>query len=149
MDGGCWGWESARVTARALLDAQGDERLIPIINHRKWNDPEVKDLPATPEYIKAKGGAKALGLYKAWVGQYEFQRPFVAPPGVPEDRLAILRKAFDATFEDPEFLAEAKKTKLHLEHVSSKEIYEHVKDIMDVDAGTKEGLSFLLPKRKK
>lgn len=149
VDGGCWGWESARVTARAMLDAQGDDRLIPIINHRKWEDPEVKDLPVTPEYIKAKAGQKGLGLYKAWVGQYEFQRPFVAPPGVPEERLNILRKAFDETFKDSEFLAEAKKTKLHLERVPSGEIYEHVRDIMSIDAATKEGLSFLLPKRKK
>ncbi|MBJ7343267.1 MAG: hypothetical protein JHC46_06755 [Solirubrobacteraceae bacterium] len=33
----------------------------------------------------------------------------LAPPGVPEDALAILRKAFDATMADPAFLADAKK----------------------------------------
>src|SRR5688572_16311597 len=33
LDGGCWGWESARVTARAMLDASGDQQLIPILNH--------------------------------------------------------------------------------------------------------------------
>ena len=32
----------------------------------------------------------------------------MAPPGVPADRAAALRKAFDATIKDPEFLAEAK-----------------------------------------
>jgi hypothetical protein len=30
LEGGCWGWESARVTARSMLDAKGDERLIPV-----------------------------------------------------------------------------------------------------------------------
>lgn len=39
----------------------------------------------------------------------------VAPPGVPADRVALLRNAFDATMKDPEFLADA--GKLHLEIV--------------------------------
>ena len=42
LDGGCWGWESARVTARAMLDATGDQKLIPILNHKKWEDPELQ-----------------------------------------------------------------------------------------------------------
>jgi tripartite-type tricarboxylate transporter receptor subunit TctC len=149
VDGGCWGWESAKVVARSMLDAEGKDKLIPIINHKKWDDPEVKDLPTTPEYIKAKAGDDGLGIYKAWVGQYEFQRPFVAPPGVPEDRVKILRDAFDATFKDPQFLAESKKAKLYLDHVPAKEIYEHVESILGISEKQKEDLSFLLPQKKK
>ena len=37
---------------------------------------------------------------------------FFTTPGVPPERLAALRRAFDATMKDPEFLAEAAKTKL-------------------------------------
>jgi tripartite-type tricarboxylate transporter receptor subunit TctC len=145
IDGGCWGWESARVTARSMLDAKGPDRLIPIINHRRWEDPEVKSVPVTPEFIEARAGEKGLQLYKAWVGQYEFQRPYVAPPGVPEERVAILRRAFDATMNDPAFLEEAKKSKLYLVHVSAKEIDGHVADILDIDSQTKDNLQFLLP----
>ncbi len=148
LEGGCWGWESARVTARSMLDAKGDERLIPVIIHRKWEDPLVKDLPLIPEVIKAKADADGLAVYKAWGGQYEFQRPFVAPPGVPKDRLEILRKAFAATFKDPEFLAEAKKSKLFLDYVSADEINRHVKDILDITAKAKESLQFLVRKQK-
>ncbi len=43
------------------------------------------------------------------VAQQEFQRPFIAPPETPADRLAILRAAFMATLTDPEVLAEADK----------------------------------------
>ena len=42
-------------------------------------------------------------------------RPFVAPPNMPPDRLAMLRKAFKDTMKDPEFLADAKKQKLDVE----------------------------------
>ena len=51
VDGGCWGWESARTTARPMLDAKGDEKLIPFLIHRREPDPEVKDLPLIPEVI--------------------------------------------------------------------------------------------------
>jgi hypothetical protein len=36
-------------------------------------------------------------------------RPYLMPPGVPEDRVAAMRKAFMETFKDPDFLAEADK----------------------------------------
>ena len=148
LEGGCWGWESARVVAKPMLDAQGEERLIPVIIHRKWKDPLVNELPLIPEVIKAKAGTDGLSMYKAWVGQYEFQRPFVAPPGVPEERLETLRKGFTATFKDPEFLAEAEKSKLYLDYVSAKEIDGHVKDILDITPRAKESLQFLVRKQK-
>ncbi len=148
LDGGCWGWESARVTARAMLDAKGDQKLIPIIVHRKWEDPELKNVPITRDYIRSKAGDDGVELYNAWVNQYEFQRPWVMPPGVSKERVEILRKAFTDTFKDPEFLAEAKKTKLELDYVSADEINGLVKEILHTSAKTKEGLQFLVRKEK-
>src|SRR5919198_126787 len=148
LDGGCWGWESARVTARAMLDAQGDQKLIPILVHRKWEDPELKDVPLTRDYIKAKAGKEGVELYNAWVNQYEFQRPWVAPPGVPSERVEILRNAFKETLKDPEFLAEAKKTKLDVEYVAADEINGLVNQILSISPKTKQGLQFLVRKEK-
>ena len=144
LDGGCWGWESERVTARAMLDAKGDQRLIPIIVHKKWEDKELASVPLTRDYIKAKSGQDGVALYNAWVNQYEFQRPWVAPPRLPSDRLATLRNAFKATMEDPEFLAEAKKSKLVMEYVGADEINGLVKEILDISPKAKEGLQFLV-----
>jgi tripartite-type tricarboxylate transporter receptor subunit TctC len=148
LDGGCWGWESARVTARAMLDAQGDQKLIPILVHRKWEDPELKDVPLTRDYIKSKAGKDGVELYNAWINQYEFQRPWVAPPGVPKDRVEILRKAFKETMQDPEFVAEAKKGKLEMEYVSADEINGLVKEILSISPKTKQALQFLVRKEK-
>jgi tripartite-type tricarboxylate transporter receptor subunit TctC len=44
----------------------------------------------------------------------EFGRPYVFPPGVPEDRVELMRKAIAATAQDPELLAEAEKMKLDM-----------------------------------
>jgi tripartite-type tricarboxylate transporter receptor subunit TctC len=146
LDGGCWGWESARVTARAMLDASGDQKLIPILNHKKWEDPEVAKVPIIRDYIKAKAGNDGVRLYNTWVNQYEFQRPWVMPPSVPKDRVEIMRKAFKATLEDPEFLVEAKKTKLELEYVGADEINGLVKEILEISPKAKQGLQFLVRK---
>lgn len=149
LDGGCWGWESARVTARAMLDATGDQKLIPIIIHSKWEDPELKGVPLTRDYIKAKAGKDGVDLYNAWVNQYEFQRPWVAPPGLAKDRVETLRKAFKATLDDPAFMAEAKKSKLVINNVSADEINGLVKEILDISPKAKKGLQFLVRKQKK
>jgi tripartite-type tricarboxylate transporter receptor subunit TctC len=141
VEGACFGWESMRVTARSMLDASGDDKFIPFVIHNRWPDPEVKDLPLTPEVIKAKGGKKGLDIYNAWVGHYDFERPVVAPPGVPKERVEILRKAYKATFKDPQFLAEAKKSKLAVHHVSAEEIYQGVEKILGTTPEAKEALS--------
>jgi tripartite-type tricarboxylate transporter receptor subunit TctC len=149
VEGACFGWESMRVTGRAMLDAKGDEKFIPFVIHNRWPDREVKNLPLTPEVIKAKKGKDALATYSAWAGSYEFQRPIVAPPGVPKDRLEILRKAYQAIFKDPQFLAEAKKSKLAIRYVSSKEINQQVDKMLSISPKTIENLQFLVGKKKK
>ena len=149
VEGACFGWESMRVTGRAMLDAKGGDKFIPYIIHNRWPDKEVKNLPLTPEIIMAKKGKKALATYNAWAAAYEFQRPVVAPPGVPKDRLEILRKAYRDTLKDPQFLSEAKKSKLAIIYVSPKEIYQQVDRMLSLSPKTKENLGFLVGRKKK
>ena len=51
-------------------------------------------------------------------------RPFAAPPGMPEDRLQTLRRAFDETMKDPEFLAEASKASMDIKPLSGEALQE-------------------------
>ena len=146
VDGGCWGWESARTTARPMLEAKGDDKLIPFLIHRREPDPEVKDLPLIPEVIK---GEDNLSAYRTWVGTYEFQRPFSVPPGTPKERLQLLRKGFADTMKDPEFIAEAEKSKLDVTYVSGEEIDKHVDKVLSITPKAKEMLDFLMTKPKK
>jgi tripartite-type tricarboxylate transporter receptor subunit TctC len=145
VDGGCWTWESARTTARPMLDGKGDEKLIPFLIHRREPDPEVKDLPLIPEVIK---GEDNLSAYRTWVGTYEFQRPFSVPPGTPKERLQLLRKGFAATMKDPAFIAEAEKSKLETTYVSGEEIDKYVNQVLSITPKAKEVLNFLVVKPK-
>jgi tripartite-type tricarboxylate transporter receptor subunit TctC len=146
IDGGCWGWESARTTARNLLDATGEEKLVPFLIHRREPDPEVKDLPLIPEVIK---GEDNLSAYRTWAGTYEFQRPFTVPPGTPKERLQLLRKGFADTMKDPEFVAEAKKAKLEITYVSGEEVDQYVNQVLSITPKARELLDFLATKPKK
>jgi tripartite-type tricarboxylate transporter receptor subunit TctC len=146
VDGGCWTWESARTTARPMLDAKGDEKLIPFLIHSRESDPEVKDLPLIPEIIK---GEDNLSAYRTWSGTYEFQRPFSVPPGTPKERLQLLRKAFAATMKDPEFVAEAEKSKFEATYVSGEEVDKYVDKVLSVTPKAKELLDFLMVTSKK
>ncbi len=63
------------------------------------------------------------------LAQQEFHRPFVAPPGTPAPRLAELRKAFDATMNDAEFLADAKRQNLDIAPKSAEVVAKLVRDM--------------------
>jgi tripartite-type tricarboxylate transporter receptor subunit TctC len=141
VEGACLGWESMKVSNRAMLDAKGDDKLIPFITHKRLEDPEVKDLPLFTEVIK---GEDNLATYNTWAASYEFQRPFSLPPNAPPERLQTLRKAFAATLKDSGFLAEAKKMRLDIEPVSGEEIEGFIKQIYSMSDKVKQNLSFLV-----
>ncbi len=144
VDGACWGWESMRVVLRAVLDAKGDDKLIPFLTHGNPQDPEVKGLPRLTEVIKGK---ENRAIVNTWLQQYNFQRPLMLPPGTPKQRLNIFREAFKATLKDTEFLAEANKSKLIINYVPGEEIEKFVDQMLAISPETKKSLQFLAVER--
>jgi tripartite-type tricarboxylate transporter receptor subunit TctC len=86
-------------------------------------DPRVKDAPMVIDAARSAEDRKVLELFFA---RAAMGRPFVAPPGVPAERLAILRAAFDAALADPAFLDDARKQNLNVVPVSAREMTEVV-----------------------
>ncbi len=140
----CSQWESMRVTARAMLDASGDDKLIPFITSEKWEDPEVKNLPLFKDAIK---DPKQYAIYRGWASQMDFQRPLSVPPGTPKERIAILRKGLAGALKDPALLGEANKSKLVITAVSGEKTEKLVDEILSMPADVKESLSFLVRKK--
>ncbi|HWG03603.1 MAG TPA: hypothetical protein VG271_01190 [Beijerinckiaceae bacterium] len=72
-------------------------------------DPLMPGAPCTIEFAEAEDDRNVIRMmdYRQVMG-----RPYAAPPGVPADRLAALRRAFTTTMKDPAFLADAKKNKM-------------------------------------
>jgi tripartite-type tricarboxylate transporter receptor subunit TctC len=68
-------------------------------------EPELPGVPLITQFVK---DPQTLGIVKLIVGTLSMARPFFTSPGVPQERKAALRAAFDATMRDEEFLADAK-----------------------------------------
>jgi hypothetical protein len=70
---------------------------------------DFADVPLALAYAKTERQKQTLEFLFA---SQTFGRPYLAPPGVPPERLALLRKAFDETMRDPDFLADVAKQHL-------------------------------------
>jgi tripartite-type tricarboxylate transporter receptor subunit TctC len=68
-------------------------------------------------------------ILKLIFGRQVMGRPFTAPPGVPKERVEALRKAFDDTMADKDFLAEAEKAKFEITPVSGEKIEQLVLEV--------------------
>ena len=73
--------------------------------------PAYKDILNALEMATDPNGRAALELLFA---QLALGRPVLGPPDIPADRAAALQKSFDATMNDPQFRAEAEKTRVEL-----------------------------------
>ena len=81
--------------------------------------PDLPDVPIVTDLVK---DPEQMQMVRLILASQAMARPFVAPPGIPEDRKRALIDAFDKTMKDPEFLAEAQKMKADINPVSAAEI---------------------------
>jgi tripartite-type tricarboxylate transporter receptor subunit TctC len=94
-------------------------------------DPRLKDVVLFNELMdKYKTPEDVRRLAKVVVAADEFGRPIVFPPGVPADRVKIIRDAFNKTIHDPALLAEAEKRRLDIDPASGEELDTLAKEVM-------------------
>jgi tripartite-type tricarboxylate transporter receptor subunit TctC len=110
-------------------------------------DARLKDTPTIYEMMdKYKTSEAARSLAKIILASGDFGRPIVTPPGVPADRLKILRDAFNKSVKDPALLAEAEKRRLEMDPTSSEELESLVKEVMTASPEVVEKMQKLLGK---
>jgi tripartite-type tricarboxylate transporter receptor subunit TctC len=88
-------------------------------------NPVFPDVPAIVEFAKDERTRKILQLVLA---PLEMDRPILAPPGVPAERVAALRTAFHAAMNDPAFIAQAEKENLEIGEVSGHNVAQILND---------------------
>ena len=141
VDAACWGWESMGVTARSMLDAEGDDQFIPYAMTFPSADPEISDLPLLGDYIEDPG---QKALFDVWRVGYRFQRPWTMPPGTAPELIGVLRQAFSDTMADPEFIADAQVAGLYLNPQTGEDIQGWISEILSVTPEQKAALQFLV-----
>ncbi len=111
-----WSWSSFKAVRPDWIR---DKKVTMLMQGALQNDPELKDLPNALDFIKSPSDRQVMELHFT---QKTAARPVILPPGVPAERLALLRRAFAALGQDKDFLAEAAKSKVEFNFVSGQEV---------------------------
>jgi tripartite-type tricarboxylate transporter receptor subunit TctC len=102
-----------------------------ILQFGSERSPDLPDVPLIIDFAKNDLDRHALELLMA---PDAFAWPFVAPPGVPADRITLLRQAFDATMTDPDFLKDAKQARLEINPLNGEAMQAKIEHILGFDA---------------
>ena len=121
LDGDCGSWSS-------IPDEWiRDKKAFPFVMFSPYKTPDMPD--GIPYIGTFATGEEQKGVLDILNAAGELGRPFVVSKSIPADRLEALRKAFDDTMKDPEFLADAKKQQLPVFPIDGKEALEIVRKI--------------------
>lgn len=114
------GWSGPnRLQAIEARDA-GDLKFF--VQMARERDPEIgTEVPTIFELLESDEDAQMVELI---LSRLTLGRPFLAPPGVPEDRLAVLQEAFAKAVNDPELIAEAERLNFRLSPILADDAVE-------------------------
>jgi tripartite-type tricarboxylate transporter receptor subunit TctC len=90
-----------------------------LAQHALKAHPELKHVPVILDFATSEDDRRVLEMVFA---RQSIGYPYAAPPNVPADRLAAIRRAFDATLKDPEFLAATAKAGLMVEGMTGQQL---------------------------
>ena len=113
-----YAWSSLLATAGHLVR---ENKLNLLVQYAIDANPDATKagVPEIWKFVKTKEQRDILELA---LSPLSFGRPFFVPAGVPKERLAALRAAFDKTMKDPDYIAAAKKQKLDVSPASGEKV---------------------------
>lgn len=132
-------WESLKVTWRKEYES-GDAVIV--LQAAMKSHPDLPKIPVAVNLIKTDEGKKLLQTVLRVHGPSV--RPYAVAPGTPKERVQLLRKAFADTMKDPEFLADAKKSKLDINPLRGEELEENIRDIFKLESNLTQKLKEIL-----
>jgi tripartite-type tricarboxylate transporter receptor subunit TctC len=91
--------------------------------------PELQDVPTVVELAR---NDEERAILRAVMNATEIGTAFFTTPNTPEDRVHALRRAFDATMKDPEFIADAERSKLTLGPLPGEELQKLVSEVSNL-----------------
>ena len=122
VDGGFTSWNTLKRTKQEWLQ----KNLINVLYQCALErHPDLAAIPTDVELGTTPEARRILAFYtsSAMVG-----RSIVAPPGIPADRVTVLRRAFDAMLKDPELLAEIERSHQEFQPASGEELQKLIEE---------------------
>jgi tripartite-type tricarboxylate transporter receptor subunit TctC len=124
VDGRCgWSWSSVQQLGKKWLDDGSMKVVVQLALHKH---PDLPDVPLVMDFAKTDEQRAVLRLIFA---RNALAYPFMAPPGIPADRAAALKEAFDETMKDGAFRAEALRANLEVAPVSGAELEKLIAEL--------------------
>ncbi|MFN3890590.1 MAG: Bug family tripartite tricarboxylate transporter substrate binding protein [Beijerinckiaceae bacterium] len=88
--------------------------------------PDLKEVPFALDLVKSDDERKVLELT---FSKFQMSRPLFMAAEVPKDRVQALRRSFDAMMKDPQFLADAEKSKIDIDPLSGEDVQRLVEKL--------------------
>jgi tripartite-type tricarboxylate transporter receptor subunit TctC len=130
-------------TLKSLIPEWIKDKKIQVLG--QWSvkaNPELPGVPLVLDFAKTEADKQAL---RSMLYRLEYGRPFFMPPDVPAERVNAIRRAFDATMKDKDFLAEAARSKLEIDAMTGEEMSDVIKQVFatpkDVIARVRQALA--------
>lgn len=124
VQGRCgWSWSSIKTTRPNWVR---NKRIIVLVQMSLSKHPDLPNVPLIMDLAKTD---EQRQIFKMIFARQTMGRPYAAPPGLPADRLAALRKAFMDTMTDKDFLGEAEQSKFEINPVSGQELEALVEEV--------------------
>jgi tripartite-type tricarboxylate transporter receptor subunit TctC len=142
VDGYCGSWQTVETVWRSAYE---NGKIRPVLQASLEPYSKYKEIPLAINYAKNDLAQKLITVADSAHGA---QFPYTVPPGVPPDRLELLQKAFVDTIKDPEFLAEANKSKLDIGVIDGPAIAKKLGQLYELQPAVIATLKeVLLPKK--
>jgi tripartite-type tricarboxylate transporter receptor subunit TctC len=118
-----WSWSSVQATRREWVEQKRVNLLVQLALSKH------PELPAVPLIVDRAKTAEQRNILRLVFARQQIAYPFLAPPGVPQDRADALRKAFMQAMTDKELLAEAAKARLEVIPMAGDDVQKLVDEI--------------------
>jgi tripartite-type tricarboxylate transporter receptor subunit TctC len=122
-DGISQSWSSLKVDK---ADWVQNDKITVIAQIGRQKHPDLQNVPLIMDFVQ---GDENKAIWNVMLALATLGRPFAAPPDVPADRVAILRKAFDVAITDPAFIADMTKSRRELTPVNGETMQKLIADV--------------------
>jgi tripartite-type tricarboxylate transporter receptor subunit TctC len=123
-------------------DWLAEKKITILVQYALKRHPELPDVPTSWELARNPQDAQIL---KIVANATEVGKMIMAPPDIPADRVFALRRAFDATVKDPEFVADLKTARIELGPMPGEELQKLVEDVGNVPSDVMDKVKAIYP----
>ena len=132
VDGASSSWAAVSVGKQDWLR---EKKIRIFLQSQPERHPDLPDSPGLTEYGNTPEDRQVTALYASGSG---VGRSLLGPPGIPADRLKLLRDAFNAMVKDPDFVADIRKVNVELDPLPGERVQELITRTLAVPASVRE-----------